>query len=171
MRKQSREMSAEFALDVFSKAPYVTLAFQKPDGNPYSLPLSVVVASDGVLYFHCAQQGLKLDCIGFNEHVSLSAVTRCQPVVGPKDQSFTLEYRSAVAFGTACRVSDPAEKKRALRLICERFLPEHMTHFEEAVARSISRVEVVRISLEKAPTGKRKEYDRDGEELKYQREK
>ena len=34
-------MDAAFALEVFDKAPYVTVSMTKPDGSPYGLPLSV----------------------------------------------------------------------------------------------------------------------------------
>ena len=90
--------------------------------------------------------------------VSLSAVTRADPAVGPKDGSFTLEYRSAVAVGRAELVSDDAERVLALRAICQRFLPHHMPAFEAAVARSLSRTAVVRITLTEPPVGKRREF-------------
>ena len=39
----------------------------------------------------------------------------------------------------------------------------------EAVARSLHRTAVVRITLISPPSGKRKQYDKDGEEMKYGR--
>lgn len=41
MRKQSREMSSEWALEVMRKAPYITVSFVRPDGTPYGVPLSL----------------------------------------------------------------------------------------------------------------------------------
>lgn len=38
MRKESREMSAEWALEVLDKAPYVTVSMTEEDGTPYGLP-------------------------------------------------------------------------------------------------------------------------------------
>ena len=35
MRKASRQMDAAFALEVFNKAPYVTVSMTRPDGSPY----------------------------------------------------------------------------------------------------------------------------------------
>lgn len=169
MRKKSREMDASFALEVFAKAPFVTVCFSKPDGTPYGVPLNLVAINDKTFYFHCAPDGDKLDCIAANPVVHLSAVSRCKPTVGPKDGSFTLEYRSAMAVGKAEMVTDVAEKVEALRAICVRFLPQHMDAFEDSVARSIGRTAVVRISLIEPPTGKRKEYDRNGEEMKWGR--
>ncbi len=42
MRKTARQRDAEWALEVFDKAPYVTVSMTRPDGTPYGLPLSVV---------------------------------------------------------------------------------------------------------------------------------
>ena len=159
MRKVSREMPAEWALEVMRKAPYITVSFIRKDGSAYGLPLSLASAEDGrVWYFHCALEGEKLEAIEAHPEVCLSAVSKCSPTVGPKDGSFTLQYRSAVAFGRAEQVFDEGEKIRALRLICERFLPRHMDAFDESVRRSLHRTAVVRITLTAQPTGKRKQY-------------
>lgn len=84
------------------------------DGMPYGLPLSLVRTDDKTFYFHCAQEGKKLDILSRNPRVSLSAVTKCKPTVGPKDGSFTLEFQSAIAFGTATIITDEAEKIEAM---------------------------------------------------------
>lgn len=165
MRKASRETDAPFALEVFDRAPYVTVSMTRPDGTPYGLPLSLARTDERTFYFHCAAEGEKLDCLRANPVVSLSAVTRCAPTVGPKDGSFTLQYRSAVAVGRAEVVTDDAEKVAALRAICQRFLPRHMAAFDAAVERSLRRTAVVRITLTGPPVGKRKEYDAEGHEL------
>ena len=162
-------MDAAFALEVLDKAPYVTVSFTRPDGTPYGVPLSLVRIDEKTFYFHCAMEGEKLDCIATNPMVALSAVTRCTPTVGPKDGSFTLQYKSAMAIGKAEMVTDKDEKIEALRAICLRFLPKHMDAFDDAIARSLKQTTVVKITLTAPPTGKRKQYDKHGEELKYGR--
>ncbi|MBQ6209270.1 MAG: pyridoxamine 5'-phosphate oxidase family protein [Prevotella sp.] len=169
MRKASREMDVAFALEVLDKAPYITVSFTRPDGNPYGVPLSLARTDDKTFYFHCALEGDKLDCIAANPTVALSAVTRCTPTVGPKDGSFTLQYKSAMAVGIAEIVTDNVEKIEALRLICQRFLPHHMDAFDAAIERSLKRTAVVKITLTEPPTGKRKQYDKQGEEMKWKR--
>ena len=169
MRKASRAMDATFALEVLDKAPYITVSFVRPDGTPYGVPLSLARTDDKTIYFHCALEGEKLDCIAANPSVALSAVTRCTPTVGPKDGSFTLQYKLAMAVGKAEIVTDRDEKIEALRVICQRFLPKHMDAFDDAIARSLERTAVVKITLTEPPTGKRKQYDKQGDELKYGR--
>ena len=169
MRKKSRAMDSEWALEIMHKAPYITVSFIDEDGKPYGLPLSLASDDDVNWYFHGALEGKKLEAIKTHPEVCLSAVTRCAPTVGPKDGSFTLQFKSAIAFGKAEIVTEDAEKIHGLRLISERFLPHHMDAFDQSIARSLSRTAVVRITLTEPPTGKRKQYDKEGVEMKYGR--
>ncbi len=162
-------MDSSWALEVMRKAPYITVSFTRADGTAYGLPLSLATIDGNIWYFHCALEGDKLDAIAAHPEVCLSAVSKCRPTVGPKDGSFTLQYQSAVAFGNAELVTDEAEKILALRTISERFLPQHMDAFDAAIQRSLHRTAVVRITLVSPPTGKRKQYDDGGEEMKYGR--
>ena len=162
-------MGATWALEVMDKAPYITVSMTDTNGTPYSVPLSLARTDDKTFYFHCATEGKKLDILKTNPHVCLSAVSKCKPTVGPKDGSFTLEFKSAIAFGKAENVIDDKEKQEALRAICQRFLPKHMDNFEAALERSMSRTAIVRITLTEPPVGKRKQYDANGDEMKYGR--
>lgn len=159
-------MDSQWALEVMHKAPYITVSFIDAEGQAYGLPLSLASEDDVHWYFHGALEGKKLDAIKANPNVCLSAVARCTPTIGPKDGSFTLQYKSAIAFGKAELVDDDTEKTDALRIICQRFLPEHMDAFYQSIARSLGRTTVVRITLTEPPTGKRKQYDKDGNELR-----
>lgn len=170
MRKESRAMDSVWALEEMRKAPYITVSFTRADGSAYGLPLSLASKDDETWYFHCALEGEKLDALKAHPEVCLSAVTRCTPTVEPNNASFTLQYKSAIAFGKAEQVEDEKEKIMALRLICQRFLPMHMDAFDASIARSLEHTAVVRIRLTQPPTGKRKQYDRHGEEMKYGRQ-
>lgn len=169
MRKESRAMDSQWALELMHKAPYITVSFIDATGQAYGLPLSLASEDDVNWYFHGALEGKKIEAIKIHPDVCLSAVGRCTPTVGPKDGSFTLQYKSAIAFGKAEIVTDDKEKIYGLELICQRFLPNHMDAFNQSIARSLARTTVVRITLTESPTGKRKQYDKDGVEMKYGR--
>jgi len=49
------------------------------------------------------------------------------------------------------------------------FSSHTITAFDDAIARSLERTAVVKITLTEPPTGKRKEYDKEGEEMKNER--
>lgn len=156
MRKIQRQKDAEWALEVFDRAPYVTVSMTRPDGTPYGLPLSLVRKDAETFYFHCAAEGEKLDCLNANPTVSLSAVSRCTPKFEEEKNNFTEYYNSAIAIGRAEQVEDDEEKTEALRLLCQRFLPKYMNHFEEAILRSLQITTVIRITLTEPPVGKSK---------------
>ena len=124
--------------------------------TPYGLPLSLIRSNRRTFYFHCADEGDKLDCIRANPVVSLSAVSRCTPKFEAEKKNFTMYYDSAIALGEAEIVTDNSEKIMALRLLCQRFLPKHMENFEEAIKRSLERTVVVKITLTEPSVGKSK---------------
>ena len=156
MRKASRKLSEAEALEIFDRAPYITVSMTREDGSPYGVPLSLVRANETTFYFHCASEGEKIDCLKANPIVSLSAVSRCKPVYEDEKNNFTEYYRSAVALGRISFVEEDDEKIHALKLLCERFLPDYMGHFQEAVERSLDRTTIVKITLTEAAVGKHK---------------
>lgn len=156
MRKANRQKDTRWAMEVFDKAPYMTLSMTRPDGTPYGMPLNIVRKDEATFYFHCAAEGEKIDCLKQSPVVSLSAVSRCTPKYEEDKKNFTEYYNSAIAIGRAEFVADRQEKIDALRLICERFLPHYMEHFDEAIGRSLDRTTVVKITLTEPPVGKSK---------------
>lgn len=68
--------------------------------------------------------------------------------------NFTEYYHSAIAIGKAEIVTSDVEKTEALQLLCKRFLPRYMNHFDEAITRSLNCTTVVRITLTEPPVGK-----------------
>lgn len=156
MRRKDHQKAAQWALEVFDKAPYITLSMTRPDGTPYAVPLNIVRKNDTIFYFHCAFEGEKIECLKHNPIVSLLAVSKCTPKYEEEKNIFTEYFNSAIALGKAVEVEDYAEKIEALRLICEKFLPKHMEHFDQAIVRSLDRTNVIRITLTEPPIGKSK---------------
>lgn len=156
MRKKSRRKDSKWALEVFDRAPFVTLSLTRPDGLPYGIPISIIRKGDSTFYFHCAGEGEKLDCLKSNPMVSLSAVSKCTPKFEEEKQNYTMYYNSAIALGKAEIVEDDTEKIDALRLLCERFLPKYMDNFDAAINRSLNITTVVKITLTEPAVGKSK---------------
>ena len=156
LRRSDREKDSDWAFNVFDKAPYVTVSMINKDGIPYAVPLSLARKDNRTFYFHCAGEGEKLECIAHNPKVWLSAVTKCTPIFEEESQNFSKLYNSAMALGKAEIICDKEEKIEALRLICQRFLPRYMDKFDAAIARSLDRTTVCKITLEGPPVGKSK---------------
>lgn len=163
MRRKDREMSREFALDVVDKCEYAVISMIEPEGLPYCLPITI--ARDGeYVYFHCGPEGLKVDCLKANPEVCMTCVGDTQRAT----DKFTTEFESAVLRGKAEEVLEDDEKVHALRIICERHTPANMAEFDKAIEKSLFRTAVWRIRIREI-TGKRKKYDKNGEEMKYGR--
>ncbi len=163
MRRKDRQMPEEFALGIIDKCSFAQVAMTDEKGNPYCIPLSV--ARDGrIIYFHSATEGTKTDILRSNPKVHVS----CVGDVIPATDKFTTEFESAAFYGTASEVADRSEKTKALRLICEKYTPANLDSFEAAINRSLDRTAIWRISIDSL-TGKRKKYDKAGEEMKFGR--
>ena len=54
MRRADHLRNSDWALEVFDKAPFVTVSMTRPDGTPYGVPLNIVRKNETTFYFHCA---------------------------------------------------------------------------------------------------------------------
>lgn len=163
MRRKDREMPEKFAFAVTDKCEYAVLSMTDPNGNPYCVPISIV-REGAFIYFHCAAEGRKIDCLRCHPQVCLACVgDTCRAL-----DKFTTEFESAILQGTASEVTDTAEKTHALRLLCLRHTPTNMAEFDEAIKKSLSRTAIWKIEIAEI-TGKRKKYDKSGKEMKFGR--
>jgi len=163
MRRKDRELPREIALSIVDKCAYSVMATVNPDGSPYCIPLSLAMKGEW-LYFHCAKEGHKIDNLRHNCRVCISCVGEVKPI----REDFSTEFESAVISGTASEILDPDEKIYALRLISERYTPDNMQAFDEAIRKSIENTGVWKIHMDEI-SGKQKKLDKDGREIKYGR--
>lgn len=140
MRRKDRERDADFAWRVLGTAPYATLSTVNKAGEPCSVPVSPARLGDAIV-FHCAVAGEKLDNLTANPAVCLSAVSRADILA----EQYTMAYDSAVFHGRAQIVTDPRQRRAAMRAITERYAPEHMAKFDEVFEKEAPRTVIVRI--------------------------
>lgn len=155
MRRKDREMDENFALEIVDKCEYAVLSMVDSNGEPYCVPVSIV--RDGRdIFFHCARDGKKIDCMHKNPRICIACVgDTCRA----KDK-FTTEYESAVIHGRAEEVIEDEDQVHALRLLCERHTPTNMQNFEKAVSQSLFCTAVWKISIDTI-SGKRNKYDNE----------
>ena len=144
IRRTDRALTDAQAREILARAEYGVLATLGADGWPYAIPVNYVLSGD-TLYIHSAVEGHKLENIAHEERVSFCAVAGA--TVLPAKLS-TL-YESAVVFGRATVVVDPAEKSMALELLAVRFCGAMTPEAEKVIATSGSRTAVVRIRIER----------------------
>ena len=150
MRRKDREQTTEFAKTVMDPSPYGVVSMCDGSNAPYCVPLSLVRDGDK-LYFHAALEGKKTELLRQNPAVCVCFADGVKPIA----EKFTTAYRSAIVKGNASEITDDREKIHALRLICQKYAPENLSNFDEAISRSLDRTAVWAITIDNI-TGKSK---------------
>ena len=114
------------------------------------MPVSTVLDGEA-LYFHSAKEGRKIDCLRSSPAVHVVCVGTVRRALN----EFTTGYECAMIEGICTEVTDDAETIRALRLLCEKYTPQHMDAFGRAVQKSLQRTGVYKITV-LSVTGKAK---------------
>lgn len=151
VRRQDRLLDEARAREILQVGEYGFLAMASAEGG-YGVPINYAISGD-TIYLHCATEGRKLQAVANDNRV-----TFC--VVGEKrliPEQFTTMYESVVASGSARIVEDVDERRKALRLIVEKYASQHVEEGLKAIERSLHRTAVVAIRVHTL-TGKSKQY-------------
>ena len=152
MRRKDREVQNRAEVfDILNRCDTVRIAMHG-DKYPYVVPVSfgVEIAEDkAILYFHCAQEGMKVDLLRANPHVCVEGDIFLN--VEKTAHGITARYESVIALGECQFVSDANEILHGLKV-----LTDHYGYYDYPLERcmGLSHVLIGRIVLEKI-TGKR----------------
>ena len=81
IRRKDRILDNELAIRLLEEAEYGFLAMSGINGYGYGIPINYVKEGDSI-YFHCAPEGDKLECLRENPKVSFTVVGATQIVPG-----------------------------------------------------------------------------------------
>ena len=118
MRKKDRERDKNFALDVADRCDYAVLSLVDTDNNPYCVPISIVREGNSI-YFHCAKEGMKTDCLRYNPNVCITCVTD----TFKPDYFFTTTFKSAIIKAVATRTLRHQKWPSLLRSLMKKSTP------------------------------------------------
>lgn len=168
MRRKDRQMGKDFGLYVIDKAAYCTLSTLYQE-DIYSLPLSFARVED-YIYIHGAQEGTKV--LAFESNTTVNLVFVCDLKVPDEltndqirsftqpgkviSQVFTTEYASTIARGKISPCTDDEDKIKGLRAICLKYTPDKMEFFDQAIALSLNRTNLWKISLDEISAKRKK---------------
>lgn len=138
-RVQKERTDPAFMVAVLQEAEECVLGLTGPDG-PYVVPVNFVYI-DGKLYFHCAQEGHKLDLLQADPRVAFTVYTGVEVL---PDVSSTA-YRSVCGNGRGVILEDREEKRAALDAIARRFMADCPLPTPDAAVDSVA---VVRVDIE-----------------------
>jgi uncharacterized protein len=100
---------------ILEKADVCRIAF-RTIGAPYIVPMNFgfVWEEKIELFFHCADQGRKLELLSKNNMVGFELDTDHGLLTADKPCNWGMTYKSIIGTGKLMEIIDPAEKKSAL---------------------------------------------------------
>ncbi|MBS5518327.1 MAG: pyridoxamine 5'-phosphate oxidase family protein [Clostridiales bacterium] len=128
MRRSRQALSWQETEEILRRGTSGVLALAGAEGYPYAVPLSYVY-TQGILYFHCAKVGHKLESIRRCEKASFCVVDRDEI----KPEAYTTYYRSAIAFGRVRILESEEEKRRAIEQLSQKYHPMDTPAHRKAV--------------------------------------
>lgn len=143
MRRADRRLDDAAAMDLLKRGEYGILSTTDLNNQPYGIPVNYVVIDDA-LYFHCANQGQKIENITANKGVSFCVVGKTELI----PEKFSTRYESVVVSGTAEVITDAALKRPALRALIAKYAPDHTAAGEVYIDKLMDQTAVVKVSIE-----------------------
>lgn len=143
VRRKDRILDDSGALELLETGEYGFLSMVGTNGFGYGIPISYVRDGEKI-YFHCAPEGYKLECLRENPKVSFCVVskTRVMP------SQFTTAYESALAFGTMHQDLPEEERRHALRLLVKKYSAGFEEIGEKYISKSFHRTNILRLDIE-----------------------
>lgn len=121
MRNGKQALSKEMAMGILRKSEKATLAlFDSDEDFPYAVVINPILI-ENTIYFHCANEGQKIDVLKKDNRVCLSAVGRVKII----SEKFTTGYESVIVNSHSYFVEDKKEKEKVLIALCEKFTPSN----------------------------------------------
>lgn len=142
MRRNDRALSATETEALLVRGEYGVLSTCGANSYPYGVPLSYAYA-DGVVYFHSAMEGSKLDNLAACDKVSFCVVGHTHTL----PDKFSTEYESAIVFGRAAAIMDE-EKQKALLALVQKYSPDFLDSGKAYIERAAAKTNVMKIVVE-----------------------
>ncbi len=154
MRRKDRELTEpEMLREIISKSDVCRVAFA--DNNmPYIVTMNFGYSEDGkgILWFHCANEGRKIEMIRKNNFVCFEMDTDHQIYGGEKGCDWGMSFSSIVGYGNISVISDNSLKTEGLNEIMKHYAGNREFSYDEEVT---ARTTLLRLDILEM-TGKRK---------------
>ena len=126
IRRKDRILDNELAIRLLEEAEYGFLAMSGINGYGYGIPINYVKEGDSI-YFHCAPEGYKLECLRENPKVSFTVV--------------------GAAFGEMHLDLPEEERRYALRLLVNKYSSAFKEIGEKYIEKSFYRTNILRLDI------------------------
>lgn len=107
---------------------------------------------DGILYFHSAPKGRKMELLTKNNRVSFEITYDHEVIKGEAPCQWTARYRSVMGSGTIEILDDPESKKTGLTVIMRKYGASGELEYETASLRKmvILKLHIVRLTAKQS---------------------
>lgn len=143
IRRKDRVLDEKGIVELLETGEYGFLSMVGTDGFGYGIPISFVKEGESI-YFHCAPEGYKLECLRENPKVSFCVVGKTRVI----PNQFTTAYESALVFGTMQLELSEEECRHALRLLTKKYCSGFEAIGEKYIDKSFHRTNVLRLDIE-----------------------
>ncbi len=148
MRRKDREIVNREGIESVIRKAFVCHLAMCEGASPYVVPLCFGY-DNGILYFHSAGEGRKLEALRQNDRVCFELSVDQEIVMSGDPCHWDMKYRSIIGFGRASLVENLDEKQRALDAIVAHYADGSFTYPEATV----QEMAVIRVKIE-SMTGK-----------------
>ena len=146
LRRINQGLSDKECEDILIKGSSGVLALSGDNDYPYALPISYYYdRARGVIIFHCAKKGHKIDAIARNEKASFCVVAQDNVI----PQKYVTDYKSVIVFGKIKIVSDEESMRRDVFALSRKYCPDESGEsINEEIDRFISALCILEMNIE-----------------------
>lgn len=141
MRRVKQLLPENESIEILRTATNGVLSLVDSENIPYGVPMSFVYDNEDTIYFHCAKEGRKTDCIHKNNNASFCIISLDD--IHPDE--FTTYYRSVIVSGTITIIQNRNEIIYALKLLGDKYSPKRDA--EQEINKNIERVSVLKLNI------------------------
>lgn len=150
MRRTDREIANRKEIEDILRRSTVCRLAMIDAGRPYLVPLCFGYDA-GVLYFHSAPAGKKIDLLKKDRNVCFEFDADTIAVPAGTSCGWTMRYRSVIGYGIADFVEDPGEKRAALDVIMRQYAEGAHEYSDETLRKTaVFKVDIREISGKKS---------------------
>ena len=148
MRRKEKEITDKNQIEkILEESPVCRLAMVDGD-KPYIVPMNFGYR-DGILFFHSAKQGRKIDLIKKNPNVCFEVDQLIRFKKAKMACEWGLEYKSVIGSGRALLLDNIEEKIKGLHIIMSQYSQRTFEYPDEMLEKTL----VIKIVIDRM-TGK-----------------
>jgi len=132
MRRSDKAVTEQSAIEKILRAGKTCQLAFSADPVPYLVTLNYGY-HDGVLYFHAAREGRKIDLIRKNGQAAFTVALDLGLVKGENACDWSVRFQSVVGHGQISLFETMAEKRRALDLFMAQYSDDNFSYPDKMI--------------------------------------